>query len=130
MNEGYVDVNNLFLEFEITVQHMVEAKQHSGEEIKLWMITDKDYSKLRTLEGCKDLADLGATKTDAVHILNFAKGLGVTNDNIIRNDAPSIKDLKVAYKDLLTWTRKLSVEKKEHTLLVYAGGHGASQKEQ
>jgi hypothetical protein len=41
------------------------------------MITDKNYEKLRTIEGCGNLSDLGATKTDAVHIYNLAKGLGI-----------------------------------------------------
>ena len=66
----------------------------ANEEIFLWMITDKDYSKLREIDGCEELEDLNATKTDAVHILNFAKGLGIPDENIFRNDGASLDDLK------------------------------------
>ena len=95
------------------------------------MITDKNYGELRKIEGCEGLSDLGATKTDAVHILNFAKGLGVPSDQIFRNEAPTLNDLKNQYKKILSLTRKLSVvDKQEHTLIVYVGGHGASLREQ
>ena len=97
----------------------------------MWIITDKDYSQLRKIEGCEGLADLGATKTDAEHIFNFAKGLGIPKDRIIKNVAPTLNDLKASYKQILNTTRNLSiVDKKEHTVLVYAGGHGASLREQ
>ena len=65
-----------------------------SEPIFFWMITDKDYSQLRKIEGCEDLGDLGATKTDATHILNFAKGLGVPDDHMFRNDSATLDDLK------------------------------------
>ena len=32
--------------------------------LKLWIIQDDDYSKLRSVEGCESFADLPATKTD------------------------------------------------------------------
>ena len=94
---------------------MVESLQDmkmaaSRDEPKyLWIITDKDYAELRKIEGCESLGDLGATKTDATHILNFAKGLGIPDENIFRNDAPTIDDLKKTYKKILTLTRDLSV---------------------
>ena len=55
------------------------------------------------------MSDLGATKTDAAHILNFAKGLGIPDSNIFRNDSATINDLKATYKKLLVMTRKLSM---------------------
>ena len=108
----------------------MKISQARAEPIYLWMITDRDYSELRKIEGCEDLSDLGATKTDAVHIMNFAKGLGIPNDRIFRNDAPTMDDMKATYKKILTLTRELSVkENQEHTIIVYAGGHGASLRE-
>ena len=110
---------------ESSSQHAINiAKQ---ELIIFWIITDKDYSKLRKIEGCENLGDLNATKSDSVHIMNFAKALGVTEDNIFRNEGAPIEELRATYSKILKLTRKLSVtDKKRHTLIVYCGGHGAS----
>ena len=75
----------------------------------MWIISDKDYDRLRTIDGCKDLSDLGATKTDAVHIVNFAKGLGIPDENIFRNESATSSELKATYKKILILTRKLSM---------------------
>ena len=115
------------------VESLADIKEAAalGEPIFLWLITDKDYSELRKIEGCGMLGNLGATKTDAVHIVNFAKGLGIPDENIFKDEAAELKDLTQTYKKILALTRKLSVkEEKEHTVLVYCGGHGASMREQ
>ena len=97
----------------------------------MWLITNKAYDKLRTIKGCEMLQDLGATKTDAIHINNFAKGLKIPQDRIFRTEDGTIDDLKNVYKKILKLTRGLShKEQQPHTLIVYAGGHGASNREQ
>ena len=69
-------------------QMMTNARK---ELVYLWIITDRDYSQLRKVEGCEMLGDLNATKTDSVHILEFAKAMGVTEDRIFRNQAANIE---------------------------------------
>ena len=71
------------------VESLADIKKRAakGEWIALWMITDNDYSKLRKIEGCDALTDLSATKTDAAHILNFAKGLGIPEERIFKSNA-------------------------------------------
>ena len=81
------------------------------------------------IEGCEELGDLNATKTDAVHILNVAKGLGIPEENILRNEGSSISEIRETYKKLLKLTRKLNHDERPHTFIVYAGGHGASLRE-
>ena len=91
---------------------MVESttnKEVSDKNMYLWIITDKDYEKLRTIEGCQDLKDLGTTKTDAVNIINFAKGLGIPDENIFRNESATAEEIKETYKKILVMTRKLSM---------------------
>lgn len=115
---------------------MVESSSQTAintarnEAIIFWIITDKDYSQLRKVEGCENLSDLNATKSDSVHILNFAKKLGVKDGMIFRNEAATVEDLKKTYKEILKITRKFSVtDGRKHTLIVYCGGHGASLRE-
>ena len=91
------------------LQYIDTSGASNDEPRYLWLITDKNYGELRKIEGCGNLGDLGATKTDATHILDFAKGLGIPDENIFRDDAPTIEDLKATYKKLLTITRDLSV---------------------
>ena len=53
----------------------------SGEPKYLWMVTDEDYSKLRTLPKCDDLRDITASAKDRGHILTLADALGVPEEN-------------------------------------------------
>ena len=92
----------------------------------MWIITDKDYAKLRLLLGQNDLVDLDATKTDAVHIQNLAKGLGITDDRIYRNEGATVAELNATYRTLSKISTKLNGQEEEHTLIVYVGGHGAT----
>ena len=92
-----------------------------------WIITDKDYSELRKIVGCEKLVDLKATKTDSVHIVNFAKKLGVPEDQIFRSEGASLEELKLTVFEINDLTKKLSYTyNREHTLIVYCGGHGVS----
>ena len=109
-----------------TSKHVIRNtnKEHI---VIFWIITDKDYSELRKIVGCEKLYDLKATKTDSVHIVNFAKELGVAEDQIFRSEGASLEELKQTFNEINTLTRKISYkDEKEHTLIVYCGGHGAS----
>ena len=54
------------------------------------------------------LTDLNATKTDAVHILNFARALGVTEDNIIHKEAAELVELNGIFIKILQWSLNIS----------------------
>ena len=69
--------------------------------------------------------------TDNDHINAMADNLGVPEENRFININPTLKDLKASHKEILTLSRKLSLnEAKPHVLFVYAGGHGATEHEQ
>ena len=69
---------------------MVESTNQGSERVDLWIITDRDYAKLRLISGCETLEDLHATKAEAGHILNLAKGFGIPNERIYRNEGSSV----------------------------------------
>lgn len=73
---------------------------------------------------------MNATETDAEHILNLAKGLGIPEDHIYINNAATRDEVNSTYKEMRLVSKKLNYEKRPHTFLVYAGGHGASTNEQ
>ena len=59
----------------------------------------------------------------------MAKGFGCKDEHIFRNSEPTQKDMKKTYMDILKLSRKLTAENQEHLIMVYCGGHGATQNE-
>ena len=96
----------------------------------MWIITQMKYDNLRTIEGCEGLEDLEATKTDATHILNIARGFGIPESRLFRNDGSTFAELKATELKIRKMSSKMTEDGIPHTLLVYAGGHGASKDEQ
>ena len=60
----------------------MKAYTHFGD-LKLGIIQDDDYSKLRNVKGMEDFCDLPATKTDAIEIRKLGIMLGIKEENII-----------------------------------------------
>ena len=100
-----------------------------NEQRFFWIIIDKDYEELRKIEGCEKLGDLNATKSDATHIVDFARGVGVPDENIWRYDGTNLETVKAKYNEILKKTKELTALGEEHTLFVYVGGHGISHNE-
>ena len=74
----------------------------SDELVKMfWIVNVSKYSELRKLEGCQDLTDLNATTTDCVDIMKMAKGLGVKDENIFRDEEATIDKMNTTYKKIL-----------------------------
>ena len=78
---------------------MVQSKE---ERIQLadetqyyaWLITDEEYGNLREIPGCEILKNLGATKTDVVHILKMFKYMRIPKENIFQNHGATDAELK------------------------------------
>ena len=107
-----------------------QEKKAAIELVKLfWLVTEDKYEKLRTIEGCETLTDLKATVTDGKHILALADEMGIPEKNRYINISPSLKDLKKTYLAILKHCKQLSMENNRHLLVVYVGGHGATDAE-
>ena len=61
--------------------------------------------------------------------MKMTKGFGVPDSNIFRCEEPTQAVMKKTYMEILKLTRKLTAEKKPHLIMVYCGGHGATQNE-
>ena len=93
------------------------------------MVTEDNYENLRSIEGCENLTDFPATKTDSTHINAIADALGVESENRYVYHSPSLEVLKKTRTEIRAKSRKLTVEGKKHMILVYMGGHGATLNE-
>ena len=94
-----------------------------------WILNVSKYPELRKLEGCQDLTDLNATIPDCLEIMKMAKGLGVRDENIYRDEEPSFDQMKATYMKIFKQSRALSTAGTPHLIMVYVGGHGATQNE-
>ena len=90
------------------------------------MVTEDEYSNLRSIEGCEKQANLPATVTDTKFISAMADALGVKAEDSFVTHHPTLQDMKETYATILKRTRKLTVDGVQHLLLVYMGGHGAT----
>ena len=93
------------------------------------MINNSKYGELRKIKGCEKLDDLDATTRDIVFIERMAKAFGVADDDFYKDSEADIDALKETYKNIMKKSRGLSHEGKAHLLIVYCGGHGATQEE-
>ena len=91
-----------------------------------WILNNSAYPELRKLEGCETLTDLKATTTDCQDIMKMAKGFGVPDENIYRNEEPTFAEMKKTFMDIFKKSKALSAAKKPHIIMVYCGGHGAT----
>ena len=94
-----------------------------------WMINNSKYEKLRLIKGCETLWDLTATPKDIVFIEKMAKAYGVAPDDFYKNTEADMKGLKTSYSAIMKKSRGLTHEGKAHLIIVYCGGHGATQQE-
>ena len=112
---------------------MVESSAAGGGSDNLvkifWMINNSKYDKLREIKGCETLGDLTATPKDIVFIEKMAKAYGVAPDDLYKDSEADIKALKTTYSKIMKKSRGLTHEGKAHMLIVYCGGHGATQQE-
>ena len=101
-----------------------------GELEKLfWIVNVSKYPELRKLGGCEDLTDLLATTTDCKDIMKMAKGLGVKDENIFRDEEATAAQMKKTYMQILKKSRALTAADTPHLIMFYCGGHGATQNE-
>ena len=106
-----------------------EKKEAINIEKYFWLITEHEYGKLRTIEGCGTLSNLNATVPDGKHIMKIAENLGVPEGNRFINISPTIEDLKKNHKAIMKLSRKKSTDGIPHIIFVYVGGHGATSEE-
>ena len=113
---------------------MVESASNAGASgdnlVKMfWMINNSKYDQLRKIKGCETLGDLTATPKDIVFIEKMAKAYGVADDDFYKDSEADMKALKTTYSKIMKKSRGLTHEGKAHLLIVYCGGHGATQHE-
>ena len=94
-----------------------------------WMVTQDIYDNLRQIDGCENLKDLNATKTDGGYIQEMARKIGVPKENTFIDIRPSQKDLKKSYSKIMMASRTHTVDKEPHLIFVYVGGHGCTDNE-
>ena len=113
---------------------MVESSPYAAaaqdDLVKIfWMINNSKYDQLRLIQGCETLGDLTATPKDIVFIEKMAKSYGVQPDDFYKDSEPDMKALKTTYSKIMKKSRGLTHEGKNHLIMVYCGGHGATQHE-
>ena len=59
----------------------------------------------------------------------MAKSMGVKKEHIFTNKGAKMKEVKATAKKIYAISKAFDVEGRHHTLIVYAGGHGASYAE-
>ena len=74
----------------------------SGAKVEkiFWIVNNSVYDELRKIEGCETLTDLKATTTDCQDILKIAKGFEVPDENIYRNEEPTVEEMKKTFIDI------------------------------
>ena len=117
-----------------SIEGMVESSPYAmaaaDNLVKIfWMINNSKYDKLRLIKGCETLWDLTATPKDIVFIEKMAKAYGVAPDDFYKNTEADMKGLKTSYSAIMKKSRGLTHEGKAHLIIVYCGGHGATQQE-
>ena len=94
-----------------------------------WMVTQDAYDNLRQINGCENLKDLNATKTDGGYVQEMARKLGVPQENTFIDIRPNQKDLKKSYSKIMMASRTHTVDQEPHLIFVYVGGHGCTDNE-
>ena len=61
--------------------------------------------------------------------MKMAKGLGVRDENIIRDEEVDFDQMKKSYMVILKKSRALTAAGTKHLIMFYCGGHGATQSE-
>ena len=59
----------------------------------------------------------------------MAKQLGVKDENIFRDEEATVAQMKKTYMVILKKSRALTAADTPHLIMVYVGGHGATQAE-
>ena len=59
----------------------------------------------------------------------MCENLGIPEENRVISKSPTMKELKDEYMKLLKKSRKHTHDGVPHVILVYVGGHGATQDE-
>lgn len=67
--------------------------------------------------------------TDVKVILKMAKAFGVKDENLYHDQEPDAATLKKTYMAILKASRAMSSKEEPHIIMVYCGGHGATQNE-
>ena len=94
------------------------------------MVTEDEYGNLRSIEGCDKQDNLPATKTDTQHISAIADALGVKAEDRYCTHHPTHKVMSSTHLEIKKRSRKYTVEGKQHLIIAYMGGHGATFNEQ
>ena len=68
-----------------------------SSEIYLFLVTEDKYGKIRKIDGCKNLIEIPATKTDAKYIKKIADQMGIPTKNRFIQVSPNMKNLKESF---------------------------------
>ena len=90
------------------------------------MISESNYDKLREIKGCESMQDLAGAALSRKAMTEIADCMEIEESDTYIDISPSVKDLKISYLKILKKSRQLSKDKKLHRIIVYVGGHGAS----
>ena len=61
--------------------------------------------------------------------MKMARGFGVKEENIFRDEEATFASMKKTCNELLNKSRALTLQKRKHLIMFYCGGHGATQNE-